>query len=953
MGKKKNKKKQHSEQTSSHHQTYPSTSQDAKIPQEQPGQPSPQQGTQQGLQMHQQQVPNPQLQPQPTVQQETPQVKHQKKQGRKKGKTSATVKAVGETAKSSSSTQISVIPEIKVDTKPQLHMQLDDPAKFTRLDLIIPQRQKLHSGGTKGRKITIETNHLPLILKITKAIHYDVSLDPSKPKKLLKVAMEQFRRKYYPERYPAFDNVKNLYSSSLLPFGEEIIGEVTVSDEDCQKTYKIKIKFANYVDLSSLAKYIGATASKNDHKITPQEALQCLDIVLRNAPSLYCVPVGKSLFLKPRGGILNLGEGMECYRGFYQSAVLGWKLFLNIDVVHKPFPKSMPALDLIMEITNNYDLKDRLQYENYDVVKKFLEGLKVHYEIPNQPATKRIYNVNTLYKTATEYRFSNDQNVMMTIEEYYRKIKRAPLKYPHLPCLWVGSKQRECPILIPLEFCTIVEGQVINRKMTQFQTSNLMKISATSTDERKKNIMEFVSRTNHNNDMCAREFGISVKPEFTKVPARVLDTPVLKYSNNTVKPSRGVWRSGKFDEACPLNDWCIVCVDYRTNRTSLEDFASMVVKEGSILGMTIARPKGIIFLKLQWKAEMKNLEEQFKKLKTMQLILVVIPDYKKEIYSYVKQVAELTVGVVTQCVKAKNVFQKRSSVVSNILLKINAKLNGRNLQLGVLPDCLKSPCIIMGADVTHPSPDSKSSTPSIAAITASHDKHAFQYNITWRLQQPTQEIITDLANVVHEHLLFYKKKNNVSPERIIFFRDGVSEGQFEILVNKEVRAIYQACAKLEPKKVYKPKLTFLIVQKRHHTRFFPTDKRDSEDRNFNVPPGTVVDTEITHPTASDFYLVSHASVQGVARPTKYRKLWDDNDMNEDQLEELTYHLCHLFTRCTRSVSYPAPTYYAHLAAARAKVYCERREINMSNLEREQSQLVIREEVVKKFPMFFV
>ncbi|KAF5287954.1 hypothetical protein FQA39_LY15592 [Lamprigera yunnana] len=891
----------------------------------------------------------------------TPQVEQskdsyfQKQQGKKKGKPLATAKGAGVTSKSGSSSSLSVTPEVKADTKPQIHMQQDDSAKSTELDLIIPQRQKLQSGGTKGRKILIETNHLALMFKtLTTAVHYDVSLDPDKPKKLLRVAMEQFRKKYYPKRYPAFDNVKNLYSASLLPFGEEMTGEVTVPDEDREKIYKIKIKFANYVDLSTLAKYFEATGSKNNHKVTPQEAIQCIDIVLRNAPSLYCIPVGRSFFTKPTGRILDLGEGMESYYGFYQSAVLGWKPYLNVDVAHKPFPKSMAVLDLIVEIADHYDLRDLLQYENYEKVDKFIRTLKVHYEIPNQPATKRILRVNKLYKTAAEYRFTNDQNVMMTVEEYYRKIKRAPLRYPHLPCLWVGNMQRESPILFPPEFCTIVEGQVLNRQMTPFQTSNLIKIAATSTIDRKKKIMESVSRANYNDDMCAREFGISVKPEFTKVPARVLEPPDLKYFNNaTVRPRKGVWRPEKFDEAMQLNDWCIVCVDARTSVPSLQDFAKMVVNEGSNLGMKIAVPKFII-LKLQRSMEKRILEEQFKKLKTMTLILVVIPDRLKDIYSYVKQVAELTVGVVTQCVKAKNVFQKRSSTISNILLKINAKLNGRNHQLRVMPNCLKSSqCIIMGADVTHPSPENRGSTPSVAAVTASHDICAFQYNITWRLQPSTQEIITDLANVVHDHLLFYKKKNNVSPQRIIFFRDGVSEGQFEIVVNSEVQAIRRACAKLEPNKTYKPKLTFLVVQKRHHTRFFPMSERDSEDRNFNVPPGTVVDTEITHPTALDFYLVSHASIQGVARPTKYRKLWDDSDMNEDELEELTYHLCHLFTRCTRSVSYPAPTYYAHLAAARAKVYCERRQINMNNLEWEQSQLIIRDEVVKDFPMFFV
>lgn len=55
-------------------------------------------------------------------------------------------------------------------------------------------------------------------------------------------------------------------------------------------------------------------------------------------------------------------------------------------------------------------------------------------------------------------------------------------------------------------------------------------------------------------------------------------------------------------------------------------------------------------------------------------------------------------------------------------------------------------------------------------------------------------------------------------------------------------------------------VTLVVVQKRHHTRFFP-HKRDGDGRNNNVPAGTLVDTVITHPTEVDFYLVSHQSIQ--------------------------------------------------------------------------------------------
>ena len=49
-------------------------------------------------------------------------------------------------------------------------------------------------------------------------------------------------------------------------------------------------------------------------------------------------------------------------------------------------------------------------------------------------------------------------------------------------------------------------------------------------------------------------------------------------------------------------------------------------------------------------------------------------------------------------------------------------------------------------------------------------------------------------------------------------------------------------------------------------------------------------------------------------------LWDDNNFTADELQVLTYQLCHTYVRCTRSVSIPAPAYYAHLVAFRARYH---------------------------------
>lgn len=67
-------------------------------------------------------------------------------------------------------------------------------------------------------------------------------------------------------------------------------------------------------------------------------------------------------------------------------------------------------------------------------------------------------------------------------------------------------------------------------------------------------------------------------------------------------------------------------------------------------------------------------------------------------------------------------------------------------------------------------------------------------------------------------------------------------------------------------------------------------------------------------------LIIKVSLQGTSRPSHYQVLWDDNCFTADELQLLTYQLCHTYVRCTRSVSIPAPAYYARLVAFRARYH---------------------------------
>ena len=47
-------------------------------------------------------------------------------------------------------------------------------------------------------------------------------------------------------------------------------------------------------------------------------------------------------------------------------------------------------------------------------------------------------------------------------------------------------------------------------------------------------------------------------------------------------------------------------------------------------------------------------------------------------------------------------------------------------------------------------------------------------------------------------------------------------------------------------------------------------------------------------------------------------LWNNSKLDADQIQKLACNLCHIYSRCERSVSYPVLTYYAHLTAFRAR-----------------------------------
>ena len=102
----------------------------------------------------------------------------------------------------------------------------------------------------------------------------------------------------------------------------------------------------------------------------------------------------------------------------------------------------------------------------------------------------------------------------------------------------------------------------------------------------------------------------------------------------------------------------------------------------------------------------------------------------------------------------------------------------------------------------------------------------------------------------------------------------------------------------------------IIVKKRIHQRFFI---RNGHTYN-NPKPGTIVDTGVTKNEWFDFFLVSQSVRQGTVSPTHYNVIYDTIGVGADQLQKLTYKLCHLYYNWAGTIRVPAPCQYAHKLA---------------------------------------
>ncbi|KAJ4481136.1 argonaute-like protein [Lentinula aciculospora] len=821
--------------------------------------------------------------------------------------------------------------------------------------------------GTSGTAIKLRANFYPVKVPKGPLYEYNVTISPAAgtaPKRVKRRIFQLAEQTTDWIRQGLAGSVAHDYSSKLIAamkLPDPLTIRVAFYEEgepgppaQGGKVYTLDIKFIQDIDTSSLLQHLAGKPQYKDYDIMP--IVSALNLILYAHPSRPNhggVMVGGNKFFWPGASPLPLGGGVEAMRGFFSSVRPSYnQLMVNVNVCTTAFYQADNLANALqIFLASSFGAQPTA----------FVKGLRVRtLHLGYRKSIKSVTNL-----TPRQHKFTLEDMGEVDVATYFRRSSsffcsfrvnlisvisppeyNITLNYPDLPLVDVGGQKQN---LLPPEVCEILPNQPYKLKLNTDQTDKMLSIAARTPNVNANDIngagldrLGFRSQASP-----LGTFGVSIGTEMTVVPGRILEPPTLQYGGGGPSPminDKASWnlRGVKFAVGAKISRWAVLVLqdnsrsDFKSaNGPDLRATVEGLVRMCSTSGMTVSQGKQdpmIVACQLPQKLKSDPVREKAigkisDAIRTLpgkpSFMLVMLSSSDKHIYSGLKHLCDVVLGIPTVCVQSFQVAKQNPQYYGNVALKINMKMGGVNhgLDTKSMRALNQVPTMLVGIDVTHPGPGSIKGTPSIAAVVASVDAKFAQYSTSMELQESKKEMVTNLASMMVERLKVFSSRNgNRLPARVLVYRDGVSEGQFNTVVSEEMPAIQAAFRKFAtPNAPYNPKLTIVICGKRHHTRFYPMDEKNA-DNNGNPKPGTVVDQGVTAVYNFDFFLQAHGSLQGTARPTHYYVVHDEIGFIADELQTLTNAVSYMFSRATKAVSLVSPAYFADLACERGRCY---------------------------------
>ncbi|XP_050023605.1 piwi-like protein 1 [Dermacentor andersoni] len=622
----------------------------------------------------------------------------------------------------------------------------------------------------------------------------------------------------------------------------------------------------------------------------------------RNLEHLDFVQINRHFFDKravsaiPQHG-LELWQGLITAIGQYETGVM-----MVTDTVHKVLRRDS-VLDLLSQVSSSGP-----HYR--DEAMKRVAGC-----IVMTPYNNKTYRVDDIDWDKSPASVFETKEGPKTYMQYYADQYEKCIRDARQPLLVCRPKEKDLRAgrteniyLVP-ELC-VLTGLTDEMRANVSVMRDLAQHTRIDPPKRVRNLLEFIQRIN-GNEAIRHEmelWGLTFDNALVSIDGRTLPPEkvmqsgqVYRYSPATADFSREM-RDKRLHVAVAIDSWLVVCP--KREEANVTEFVRNLMSVCPPMGVRMGQPQ-MLQLDDDRAGNYVRALHELGGGGNLQLALIVVPNNRKDRYDMIKKQACVDLGLHTQVILARTIGNRKNvrSVATKVAIQLNCKLGGEAW-------CLEIPLsntMVIGYDTYH---DAGSRNRSAGAFVASMNRTFTRWYSRVSFHASHQELGSTLALHLQDALRKYAQVNDgASPERIIFFRDGVSDGQIPQVREWEIDQIVSSLDVLFPGVEHK--LAFVVVTKRISTRFFAHTTSGGFN---NPPPGTVVDTEVTRPERYDFFLVSQSVRQGTVAPTHYNVIYDTTGLKPDHMQRLSYKLTHLYFNWPGTIRVPAPCQYAHKLA---------------------------------------
>ncbi|KII66263.1 Protein argonaute-2 [Thelohanellus kitauei] len=705
------------------------------------------------------------------------------------------------------------------------------------------------------------------------------------------------------------DNSRTIYCSKMIKDLEDFSFNKSLKTVGKQFSHKFTVKFVKCIKISEMQR-------KEDHRVLNQ----ALETIFKFCSPEY-IEIRRNMYplFSQRG---NDNNYFKILCGLRERVVFTdpKAIYINADLGYAAVIPHSSLIDVVKNLLPRGKNLETLKSERPQIIEEISSKLKgIEATIEHLKYGKKIIKI--LNKSANDHVFEyeiEDKNHKTSITDYFMKKYQRKLRFPNYPLVQVAPASKD--IYMPMELLKIDKWQPV-RGNPQIATTEIIKVATEGGcsgryGDTDRLVNDKFDRINN----VLEGFGIVVERTMTHVDDSVLRVPTIQFNSRTITPENGafVGNFGQFYHSAEIVHLHILDITQKNLSGPLHQLLADVAKQ-----------RGLYIKRVSTHALEFNVSDAIRYLraslpKDCDFCLIIIPQSASDqSYGAIKAVMDIEKGIVSQVVRDRH-FEPTvkpnslRNVFYNIILKTNAKAGGINFYAHLttsLSQCLTngSQTMVMGVDVNHSMGGSADeSAVSMASVVSSLDDKFTKYTNQVCVNQRGCDIVECFEKIMTEALERYKLVNKQYPKRVIVFRDGLSEGQH---LHSRVREVESILSALKKTRDGRPLLTFLCVQKRHSTRFYNV----SGQQVYDCPPGLLVkDSKICDDKM--FYLLSHKAIKGTAKSSQYKIIYNDNKISLDDLANFSFILCHNYARCLRSVSIPAPTYYAHLCALRSNFH---------------------------------